>query len=122
MTVVVLGGLVLFAPQAMALFSQDAESIATGVQIMRVLALGYLAFALNGVYDAAQGGAGDTVSPMVINLIALWLIQVPLAYLLSQAFGLGARGIWFALVIGWFAQAALMFLRYRQGRWKSRRL
>ena len=120
--VLVLGGLALFAPQAMALFSQDEESIAAGVQIIRVLALGYLAFALNGVYDAAQGGAGDTLSPMVINLIALWLIQIPLAYLLSRALGLGARGIWFALVIGWFAQAALMWLRYRQGRWKLRRL
>jgi Na+-driven multidrug efflux pump len=34
------------------------------------------------VFDLAQSGAGDTVSPMLINLFAVWLIQVPLAYLL----------------------------------------
>ena len=45
---------------------------------------------------------------MVINLVALWLVQIPLAYLLSRPFGLGAEGIWFALIIGWFVQAALM--------------
>jgi Na+-driven multidrug efflux pump len=118
--VVVLGGLALLAPQAMALFSEDTASVSTGVHIIRLLSLGYLAFAFNGVYDAAQGGAGDTVSPMVINLVALWLVQIPLAYGLSQALDLGANGIWYALVIGWFVQAALMAWRYRQGRWKEK--
>lgn len=116
--VVVLGGLILFAPQVMTLFSDDAASVSAGVQILRLLSLGYLAFAVNGVYDGAQTGAGDTASPMMINLVALWLIQVPLAYLFARAFGFGANGIWVALVIGWFAQAALMVWRYRQGRWK----
>jgi Na+-driven multidrug efflux pump len=120
--VIVLGGLALFAPQAMALFSEDAESVSTGAQIIRLLSVGYLAFAFNGVYDAAQAGAGDTVSPMAINMVALWIVQIPLAYLLPRSLGLGANGIWAALVIGWFAQAALMVWRYRQGRWKSRRI
>lgn len=120
--VVVLGCLVLFAPQAMALFSDDAESVSTGVHIIRVLSLGYLAFAINFVFDTAQGGAGDTVSPMIINLVALWLAQIPLAYLLSRPFGLGADGIWLALVIGWFVQAVLMIWRYRQGRWKRKQI
>jgi putative MATE family efflux protein len=120
--IVVLGGLVLFAPHVMALFSEDTGSISAGVHIIRALSLGYLAFALNGVYDAAQTGAGDTVSPMVINLIALWLIQIPLVYLLSRAFGLGANGIWLGLVSGWFAQAALKIWRYRQGHWKSKQV
>lgn len=120
--VVVLGGAALFAPQAMALFSDDTASISAGVQIIRILSLGYLAFAFNSVYDAAQGGAGDTTSPMIINMIALCLIQLPLAYLLPRMSSLGANGIWIALVIGWIAQAALMVWRYRQGHWKSRQI
>ena len=120
--VVVLGCLALFAPQAMALFSDDAESVSIGIHIIRMLSLGYLAFGVNFVFDTAQGGAGDTASPMAINLVALWLAQIPLAYLLSRPFGLGADGIWLALVIGWFVQAALMIWRYRQGRWKLKQL
>jgi len=89
---------------------------------MRTLSPGYLAFVLNSVYDAAQTGAGDTLSPMAINLVALWLVQVPLAYLLPLAFDLGANGIWLALVIGWFVQAALMIWRYRRGHWKSKQI
>lgn len=120
--VVVLGCLALFVPQVMALFSNDAESVSVGVHIIRVLSLGYLALAFNFVFDMAQGGAGDTVSPMVINLVAVWLVQIPLAYLLSWPFGLGAEGIWFALVIGWFVQGALMIWRYRQGHWKLKQV
>jgi Na+-driven multidrug efflux pump len=59
---------------------------------------------------------------MAINLVALWLVQVPLAYLLARRARLGADGIWYALVIGWLAQAALMWWRYRQGRWKLTRV
>jgi len=120
--VVVLAGLLLFAPQVMSLFSDDPLTLSIGVYILRVLSLGYLAFTLNNVYDFAQAGAGDTVSPMVINLVALWLVQIPLAYLLSRALGLGSNGIWLALTIGWTVQAALMYWRYRQGRWKLKRI
>ena len=120
--IVVLGGLAVLAPQAMSLFSDDAETVSAGVRILRILSLGYLAFGFNWVFDAAQAGAGDTTSPMVINMIALWLVQIPLALLLARAIGLGSNGIWVAMVIGWFAQAALMVWRYRQGRWKLKQI
>jgi putative MATE family efflux protein len=115
-------GLVILAPQAMSVFSDNPQTIADGVHIIRVLALGYLAYAVNFVLDSAQAGAGDTVSPMVINVVALWLVQLPLAYLLSQVLGLGPDGIWYGMVGGWFVQLTLMSLRYRQGRWKLKRI
>lgn len=115
-------GVAVFAPQVMALFSDDAETVYAGARIVRILSLGYLLLAVNGVYDAAQGGAGDTASPMAINMAALWLVQVPLAYLLARALGMGADGVWAAMVIGWLVQAALMIWRYRQGRWKLTRI
>jgi Na+-driven multidrug efflux pump len=90
--------------------------------MLRVLSLGYMAFSLTNVYDFAQAGAGDTVSPMIINLIALWVVQIPLAFFLSRPLGLGANGIWAALVIGWTVQTGLMFWRFRQGRWKLKRI
>jgi putative MATE family efflux protein len=120
--VCVLGLVALFAPFVMTLFSHDAETISAGVQALRMLSLGYLALALNYVFDGAQGGAGDTLSPMVINLLALWLIQVPLAYLLSRIANLKATGVWLALILGWILQATLMGLRFRQGQWKLKRI
>ncbi len=113
---------VLFAPQMMRLFSDDITSVAAGTQMLRLLSIGYLAYVMNLVWDAAQVGAGDTASPMLINIITLWLVQVPLAYLLSRATSLDANGIWIALIIGWVVQAILMYARYRQGHWKTKKV
>ena len=120
--VVVMGGLMLLAPQVMRLFTEDPQTLSNGAHIIRVLALGYLVYAITFCLDSAQAGAGDTVSPMLINVIALWLIQLPLAWLLSQVLGLGPDGIWWAMVGGWGIQLILMTLRYRQGRWKLTRI
>jgi Na+-driven multidrug efflux pump len=121
-TGVVLGALVLCAPQVFVLFSNDAEATAVGVQMLRVLALGYLANTLTLVLNGAQIGAGDTVAPMVINIVALWVIQIPLVYLFSQVLRLGVTSIWIALVIGWLVQLALLVYRQRQGVWKLKQI
>jgi len=120
--VVVMGAVMLFAPQVMALFSDDPHTLSAGAHIIRVLALGYLIYSISFCLDNAQAGAGDTVSPMVINVVALWLVQLPLAWLLSQLVGLGPDGIWWAMVGGWAVQLILMTLRYRQGRWKLKQI
>jgi Na+-driven multidrug efflux pump len=59
---------------------------------------------------------------MVVNMVSSWLVQVPLAYFLSRLAGLEADGIWLALTLGWIAQAALMGLRFQQGRWKLKQV
>lgn len=121
-TGVVLGTLVIFAPQVFALFSDDVAATAVGVQMLRVLALGYLANTLTLVLNGAQTGAGDTVAPMLINIVALWAIQIPLVYLFSQVLRLGVTSIWVALVIGWVVQLALLVRRHQRGQWKSKQI
>lgn len=117
---VVLGLLALLAEPVLSVFSNDTATIASGARVIRILSLGYLAFSLSTVYDTAQAGAGDTMSPMLINVISLWGVQVPLAYLLARTLSVGAEGIWIALVLGYGLQLALMWLRFRQGRWREK--
>ncbi len=121
-SVVVLGGLAIFAPQVFSLFSDDVAATAVGVEMLRVLALGYLASTLTWVLNGAQTGAGETVAPMVINIVALWGVQIPLVYLFSQTLHLGVTSIWVALVIGWVIQFALLMYRQRQGAWKLKQI
>ena len=119
---VVFGLSALLSPWVMPLFFSDQETAPIGSRVVRLLTLGYVGRALTFVFEGAQSGAGDTVSPMVINLVALWVIQIPLAVLLSATSGLGADGIWLALVCSWIVQAALMAIRFQQGRWRLRRV
>jgi Na+-driven multidrug efflux pump len=121
-SVVVLGMLAALALPTLKLFSDDAETISAGAYMVRVLSVGYLAYSINFVYDAAQGGAGDTTSPMVINLVSLWAVQVPLAFLLPRLTSLDEKGVWLALNLGYILQLGLMWWRYRQGQWKEKRI
>jgi putative MATE family efflux protein len=119
---VLLGLLAIFAEPAMALFTQDPATIAAGVHAIRVLSLYRVLMTLGVVMDGGLTGAGDTVSPMVVNFIALWMVQLPAVWLLSTYWGWGVNGIWWGLVIGMGVQALLMTLRFRQGRWQHRRI
>ncbi|MFC1714736.1 MATE family efflux transporter [Candidatus Poribacteria bacterium] len=114
--------LALFARSIVGLFSEDPEMIGIGATIIRIMGIGQIFFMANMAMEMGLAGAADTVSPMVINIIALWLIQLPLVYLLSRVVGLGANGIWTALVISLVIQCVATTARFRQGRWKFRRI
>ncbi len=120
--VVLLGGAALGAPQVMAWFTQEADSLTAGVYLLRVLSLGYLAQTLTLVFIGALSGAGDTILPMAVNLVSLWLVQIPLALILPGPLRMGENGLWLALGVGWILQAALLGWYYRRGNWKLQKL
>jgi len=117
-----LGWLALWSGPAFALFTSDGEAIAIGVHAIGIFAVWRLLMTLAMVADAALTGAGDTLSPMVINIIVLWLIQLPAVWLLSNYLGWGTDGIWWGLVIGSSMQALMLVARFRQGKWQQARI
>ena len=69
------------------------------------------------VIGGALGGAGDTISPMLVSVGVLWVAQVPAASFLTGRLGLGPLGIWLGMAFGHLAGAAAVELLYRRGRW-----
>jgi len=114
--------LAVLAPQAIALFNTEPAVIAAGTHCLRVMALGQAFMTLVQVIGMSLRGAGDTLSPMLISTGSLWLVQLPLAYSLSQAAGWGTTGLWLALTITPIVTAAALSLRFRQGQWKVGRI
>jgi Na+-driven multidrug efflux pump len=70
------------------------------------------------IYNGIMRGAGDTLIPMFFSLISLWLIRIPLAFMLSGK--IGPQGIWWAIPAGWLIGLSLSFLYYKTGRWKKK--
>jgi Na+-driven multidrug efflux pump len=65
-------------------------------------------------------GAGNTVPAMVINLVSLWVLEVPLAYGLAHIIGLDASGVWWGRAIANLANGLLFAFWFSRGRWKKR--
>ena len=75
--------------------------------------------ALSTILAGGLQGAGDTKGTMRIIIIAMWVIRLPLAYMLALGLGYGARGVWTAMVISMVIQSILMAHRFRYGLWRG---
>jgi Na+-driven multidrug efflux pump len=70
----------------------------------------------------AFNGAGDTMTPTIINLFCYWLFQIPLAYALALPLGMNAQGVFLAITISESTIALVGILVFRRGRWKKREI
>ena len=104
------------------LFTGEAQVIAIGGDCLRIMSYGYLVYALGMVIVQSFNGAGDTFTPTVINLFCFWLFELPLAYLLALKLGLGARGVFIAIVAAETAMGVVGAVIFRRGRWKTRQV
>jgi putative MATE family efflux protein len=123
--------LILFKIPLMRLFTSDTHVIRTGGEYLTIVTSFYLLFTGMFIFTGVMRGAGDTLIPMFLTLISLWVIRIPAAVLLSQesvqlfghslkGAGLGASGIWWSIPAGWGFGLLFSFIYYRTGRWKTK--
>jgi Na+-driven multidrug efflux pump len=62
------------------------------------------------------------VVTMVLTLVSQWVLQFPLAYVLSKHTSLGIEGIWWAFPITNVVIALVTLGVYAKGDWKRKRL
>jgi multidrug resistance protein, MATE family len=82
------------------LFTPEADVIQAGVSLLRIAAFFQLFDGLQVVATGALRGLGDTRTPMICHFTGYWIIGLPLGWLLSFKFGMGAQGLWIGLSTG----------------------
>jgi putative MATE family efflux protein len=112
--------LIFFPGFFIRLFIDDPIVIVSGTVCLRILAYGYIAYALGMVMVHAFNGAGDTTTPTIINLFCFWLFEIPLAYALALPFGLEEKGVYIAILAAETAMTLTALLVFRRGHWKTR--
>jgi len=112
----------IFAPNIVSIFDKTPEVIAIGTNYFRITALFYSFIAFGIVLNRALSGAGDTVVPMIITFISLWIILIPLAIYLSRYTSLGLNGVWFAVAISTVVNGLLVLFWFLTGNWKKGRI
>jgi len=103
-------------------FNTEPGLVEVGSAFLRIAAAGYLVLGLTAVFQMSISGAGDTIPPMVISLVMMWVVQLPLVFLLPQITNLGVYGVRWAIVIGLIVGAAAYTIYFRLGRWKRKRV
>jgi putative MATE family efflux protein len=112
--------LVVFAPSLIAFFDPTPEVVAIGTECLHIVALSMIASAVGVVLARALDGAGNTVPAMVINLLTLWVLEIPLALGLARGLGMGITGVWWGRFLASLSNGVLFALWFLRGRWKQR--
>jgi putative MATE family efflux protein len=123
-TLTVAGVLTFLGGEAIARFfiPEGGAVIGESATFLRAIALTFGFIGLQQVLTGSLRGAGDTVAPMVLAMISLWVMRFPLAYVLSAHTTLHVRGIWYAFPVTTVISAAMAAYWYVWGGWRERRL
>jgi MATE family multidrug resistance protein len=109
----------IFAEFFASLLARDMSVLAETARYLRVNMFSEPFMALSLVLGGALQGAGDTKGNMWVIIFCMWIIRLPLAYLMAIMLGLGAFGVWLAMVASMVAQGLLMAYRFQRGKWKT---
>ncbi|NCA77126.1 MAG: MATE family efflux transporter [Alphaproteobacteria bacterium] len=112
--------MVIFGKYLMQMFTTDPVVISMGYEYLIIIGSSYILFSLMFVVNGVLRGAGDTLIPMFISLFSLWIVRLPVAYVMSKNPGIGVSGIWWSIPIGWLSGVILYWGYYRMGRWKDK--
>lgn len=110
---------IVMAKPILGIFTPEINVIQIGTSALKIICIGYVFFAYGMVITQAFNGAGDTKTPMVINIFVFWLLQIPLAYWLSVYLGWEANGVFVTIAFCHSLHAIVCILLFRRGKWKA---
>jgi putative MATE family efflux protein len=114
--------ILLWAESIIYIFSSDPDLVKLGATFLRIATAGYLMMGLTAVFQQSINTAGDTMIPMAIMLLNMWLVQVPLAFFLPRFTGLGVYGVRWAIIAGTVTATVVYAVYFASGRWKHRKI
>src|SRR5690606_11316853 len=107
----------LFPKQIVGWFSESLVVVEYGALCLQVFALGYVFYAYGMVVVQAFNGAGDTRTPMLINIISFWAFQLPMAYVAALVLDFGAMGVFVSITVAEVFLAIVAMVWFKKGNW-----
>lgn len=111
-----------FAEQIIGIFTQDQAVAVIASSCLRLVSSANIFYAFGMVMVQSFNGAGDTVTPTILNVFCYWLFQIPLAYVLAFYVHLGPRSVFLAIPIAESVLAVASVLAFRRGKWKLQKV
>ena len=113
---------VILRSQLMGIFTADEAVITMGANILLINTVLEFGRTTNLVLIACLRGSGDVYFPTFCAIFSNWLISVLGSYLLAVVFGMGIYGLWIALAADECIRGVMMILRWKSGKWKTKRV
>jgi putative MATE family efflux protein len=113
---------VVFAEPIVRLFTHDPQVVPLAASCLRIISYGNIGYAYGMVMLQAFNGAGDTITPTIVNFFGFWLLEIPLAWFLAIPMRMQAKGAYFSIVVAEAAIAAVSIVLFKRGYWKNQQI
>jgi putative MATE family efflux protein len=90
----------------------------SAVACLQILGLSLFTYGYGSVMTQAFNGAGDPWTPTLVQVLAFWVIELPIAYMLSHWTPLHERGAFVAIAVGFVALTVSTFVALRSRQWQ----
>ncbi|WP_416147451.1 MATE family efflux transporter [Salipaludibacillus sp. HK11] len=109
----------LLSKPLLGIFTDNVEIITMGSTLLLLAIIIEPGRTFNVICINSLRAAGDAKFPVYIGIFSMWLICVPIAYLLGIHFGLGLIGVWIAFAVDEWFRGIFMLRRWKQGKWRE---
>ncbi len=118
-TAVVVLGLTLGLDWILSLYGLGPETTALAKQLVLIhntcaVFMWPLAFVLPNMLRACN----DVKFTMWASVLSMFLFRVVFGWLLGEQFGMGAVGVWYAMLLDWICRISCFVSRYLRGKWR----
>ncbi len=116
--------LLVFGRYLFDLFTDTPVLMDLAVNMMRILAVGYICIAVTQVLGGVMRGSGDTVTPMWITMLTTIALRIPVAYGLAYLTRCAEypngrpEALFISLLVSWSMGALISWLVFRRGKWR----
>jgi putative MATE family efflux protein len=104
----------------LSLFLVDQSTLHIANELLKITLWSYLIFGNTSVLSGVMRSSGTVLWPTLLSIIAIWGVEVPVAYLLSRG-PLGLKGVWYAYPIAFVCSLAFQSAYYFFF-WKRRKI
>lgn len=111
----------MFAPQILSIFLTDPKTIDIAYSLVVITLWSYLIFGTAQIVAATMRASGTVLWPTIFSICSIWLVEVPVAYVLSHYTSLGIKGIWIGYPAAFFVNLLLQYTYY-QLVWKKKQI
>ena len=106
-----------FAPGMMGLFSHDAQVIALGATVLRMVAVSEPFYGVSIILEGMMQGMGKTLMPFLFGVSGMWGIRIVGTFICTRFLGLELVSAWACMIAHNLTLFALFVIYYLSGKW-----
>ena len=109
--------IVCFAEEFARIFTDNPETVRVIVDMLHIFGPSILSFNILMMANNVARSSGYTLFVSALGIARLWLLRIPLTWLLAYKLGLGEKGLWTGMAISNHATGAAALAWLARGTW-----